>query len=231
MVFAVSILEAPLSSSSAFERPLPPGLSFGRADDPAHARGLPLLRDLADEALMRLVQAGNREALGALFDRYASLIRRVGSRILHDTAEAEDLVQEVFLYVHRKSEIFDPEKGQLVSWLVQIAYSRAFNRRERLKASESADCARIEELADAAQLEERWVDLVADELAARQMVEQALAELSEVQRETLRLYFFEGYSLREISARLAQTHANTRHYYYRGIEKLKEILKRGERRD
>jgi RNA polymerase sigma-70 factor (ECF subfamily) len=222
-----------MSSSSVFGRSLPSGLSVGHArdkDDPSASLELAHPRpDLNDEVLMHYVQQGNREALGLLFDRYASLIRKVGTRILRDNAEAEDLVQEVFLYVHRRSEIFDPSKGQLVSWLVQIAYSRAFNRRERMKASESADYARIEELADTAQ--DPSFCLLTDDLASRELVEQALAELSEVQRQTLRLYFYQGFSLREIAGELKDSYDNIRHHYYRGIDKLKQIMNRLQDRE
>lgn len=209
---------------------MPSPVSFGRTDDrerasaaTAHPRP-----EMDDAALMELVQAGNREALGLVFDRYSALIRKVGTRILRDNGEAEDLVQEVFLYVHRKSHVFDPAKGQLVSWLMQIAYSRAFNRRERMKASEAADYARIEELADRALADDPATG-IADELASRDTLAQAMNELSEAQRETLHLYFYEGYSLREIASRRQENHANTRHHYYRGIEKLKEVLRRLDR--
>jgi len=143
---------------------------------------------------MRLVQQGDTDALGDLFDRYSSLIEKIAVRILRDISEAQDLVQDVFLYVYRKSHIFDPARGPFGSWLVQIAYTRAFTRREQLKRRDLTDCARIEELADSATTDISLQPLL------------------------------EGYSLREISSRLKQSLSNTRHHYYRGIEKLKEVL-------
>jgi RNA polymerase sigma-70 factor (ECF subfamily) len=114
--------------------------------------------------------------------------------------------------------------------MIQVTYSRAFNRRESLNARAQADCARIEELADSAGAEMR-LEKLTDELSARKLVNEALAELTERQRETLRMYFFEGYSLREISANLRESLTNTRHHYYRGIEKLKGVLKASPARD
>lgn len=186
-------------------------------------RELPFCQ-LNDEAIMSLVQSGDRQALGALFDRYSRLVQNVATRILRDATEAQDLVQDVFLYVHRRSRVFDPTKGSIASWLIQITYSRAFTRRELLNARAKTDCSRIEELA-------AWADVdgglqkLTDALVARELVHQALAELTERQRQTLRMYFFEGYSLREISTNLNESFTNTRHHYYRGIEKLKEVLK------
>ena len=71
----------------------------------------------ADEALLSMVSAGEQHALGLLFRRYARLIRAVGQRLLRDGAEADDLVQEVFLYIHRRSELFDRTKGSARSWI------------------------------------------------------------------------------------------------------------------
>jgi RNA polymerase sigma-70 factor, ECF subfamily len=181
-------------------------------------------RALDDLAVMGLVQGGDREALSLLFDRYSRLVLNVATRILRDRMEGQDLLQDVFLYIHRRNSIFDPSKGTVASWIIQVTYSRAFNRRERLSARAQADCVRIDELADSVSSEIR-IDKLTDELSARKLVQQALTELTERQRETLRMYFFEGYSLREISVNLQETLTNTRHHYYRGIERLKGVLK------
>jgi RNA polymerase sigma-70 factor (ECF subfamily) len=87
-----------------------------------------------DEVLIARVQAGDRDALAQVFRRYAHPIRNVGQRILRDRAEADDLVQEVFLYIHRKSSLFDSSKGSARSWIVQVAYTQAFLRRRLLKS-------------------------------------------------------------------------------------------------
>ena len=72
------------------------------------------------------------EALSLLFRRYAHMVRAVAERILRDASEAEDLVQEVFLFVFRKGALFDPERGSARSWLAQVTYHRAFDRRRYL---------------------------------------------------------------------------------------------------
>jgi DNA-directed RNA polymerase specialized sigma24 family protein len=80
------------------------------------------------------IQAGDRDAFALLFRRYAHPIRNIGKRILRNKAEAEDLVQEVFLYIHRKSALFDNSKGSARSWAIQVAYTQALLRRRYLKA-------------------------------------------------------------------------------------------------
>lgn len=180
-------------------------------------------KDLGDEQLMARVQAGSSDAFTSLFDRYSRLVYGVGLRILREPAEADELVQDVFIYVHRHSRVFDACKGTFRSWLVQASYSRAFNRREQLLSKGFYDRTEIEDiehLADSASS-----DGLLNVLYARKVIGQALEELSESQRRTLLLFFFDGYSLREISSLLDESFVNVRHYYYRGLEKLRDRLK------
>jgi RNA polymerase sigma-70 factor (ECF subfamily) len=85
-----------------------------------------------DETLLVAIAKGSREALGLLFRRYARAVFVLASRILRDVAEAEDLVQEVFLSLSEKAKLFDPSKGVGASWLMRIAYLRALDRRKYL---------------------------------------------------------------------------------------------------
>lgn len=75
---------------------------------------------------------GQQEALGILFRRYARMVRAVVYRILHDASEADDLLQEVFLYLHRKANLFEARRGTARSWIVQVTYHRAIDRRRYL---------------------------------------------------------------------------------------------------
>ena len=88
--------------------------------------------EVSDECLMARVSEGNTEALAVLFRRYSRLVRGVALRILRDDAEADDLSQELFLFVHRKASIFDPQKSSLRSWIVQMTYQRAIDHRRHL---------------------------------------------------------------------------------------------------
>src|SRR5438552_17719409 len=87
-----------------------------------------------DETSLELIREGDRDVLALLFRRYARAVRNVGQRILRDKAEADDLVQEVFLYIHRKSALFDSSKGSTGSWIIQVAYTQALLRRRLLKS-------------------------------------------------------------------------------------------------
>ena len=183
-----------------------------------------------DEQLMCCVGRGDREALSNLFRRYAGAIRNIGKRILRDTGEADDLVQEVFLYIHRKSSLFDSSKGSARSWIVQVAYTQAFLRRRRLKSHGfylSAIADRSPET-DCQSYSGAEYDQSVEGLFGRSSWHKALETLSEEQRETLRLHFFEGYTFAEIAEKLNQTHTNVRHHHYRGLEKLRKQLSEDE---
>jgi len=178
----------------------------------------------ADEAVMRRVQEGDTQAVGLLYDRYARLVLSIGLRILKDASEAQELLQDVFLYVFEKSRDFDAAKGPFRSWIVQIAYSRAFNKREYLALRRFYDYCHIDEV-----LEGIPSDFSAERLELanelRSLLKGAFHQLTQQQRTTLEMFFWEGYSLREISVRLNETLGNTRNHYYRGLERLRELLR------
>jgi RNA polymerase sigma-70 factor (ECF subfamily) len=173
--------------------------------------------------LITRIGGGDREALSELFRRFARSIRSVGRRILRNDAEADDLVQEVFLYIYRKSGVFDGSKSSARSWIFQIAYTQAFLRRRQLKsrgfyASGSADNPHLPTSSAA------HYDQTVEGLFGRNGWRTMMESLSEEQRETLRLHFFEGLTFAEITERLGQSYANVRNHHYRGLEKLRRHL-------
>jgi RNA polymerase sigma-70 factor (ECF subfamily) len=85
---------------------------------------------VSDEELLARVKAGDEDAVGILFDRYARLFLVIALRILRDRGEAEDMVQEIFLHVVQQASSFDPEKGSGRTWMVQLAHFRSFDRRK-----------------------------------------------------------------------------------------------------
>ena len=89
---------------------------------------------LSDEALMDRLKAEDKEALGQLFRRYGKVVLSVGRRILRDDSEAEDFAQDLFLFLQRKCRVFDRSKSSVGSWIVQMAYHRAIERRRYLAA-------------------------------------------------------------------------------------------------
>jgi RNA polymerase sigma-70 factor, ECF subfamily len=182
--------------------------------------------EIPDEVILERIHEGDREAFGLLFRRYARLVYQIGRRIIRDKAEADDLVQEVFLYVHRKSALFDCSKGSARSWIVQVAYTQAFLRRRELKfhgfyssgiRDKPVEC-------DQARNKGAFYDYSVEGLFGRNGWKQIVEDLTEDQRETLRLHFFEGYTFMEIAGKLGQSFANVRNHHYRSLEKLRKYL-------
>jgi RNA polymerase sigma-70 factor, ECF subfamily len=180
--------------------------------------------EATDETLISRVQTGDCDALALLFRRYARPVRHIGQRILRDLAEVDDLIQEVFLYIHRKSALFDEEKGTARSWIVQVAYTQAFLRRRQMKsqglyASVIAD--RLTE-SDPSHSKGSHYELTVEGFFGRDGWKNVWDSLTEYQRETLRLHFYEGYTFTEIADRLGQSYVNIRHHYYRALGKLRK---------
>src|ERR1700684_4045389 len=152
--------------------------------------------DVSDESLIARICIGDRDALAALFERYARLTKTVASRILGDLTEAEDLVQDLFLFIQRKCAIFDSSKSTARSWIVQMAYHRALDRRRYLKSREFYAQpffpANGVEVVGKPTTES---DYCAEAVFGRNGLEKIVNALSADQRETLRLHFFEGYTL------------------------------------
>jgi len=175
----------------------------------------------SDEDLMIELRAPNAEALGTLFQRYARLAHSVARRILHDNGEAEDAVQETFLYLYRKAGSFDPNKGSAKSWILQVAYHRAVDRRLYLKRRGFYLRTEVDSVQDTL-TGGTDLDQEIGAILNRAHIEQAFAELPEAQRRTLEMFYFEGLELREIAEALDDALGNVRHHYYRGLERLRK---------
>jgi RNA polymerase sigma-70 factor, ECF subfamily len=192
---------------------------------PISARAPALLENVSDESLVARAGAGDNGALGTLFERYARLIRSVALRILRDAAEAEDLVQDLFLYIQRKCGIFDSSKSTARSWIVQMAYHRALDRRRYMKsrgfyAQPYFPANGVQAVGNPT----AESDYSAETVFGRNGLDKIVNALSADQRETLRLHFFEGYTLLEVSEKLGQPLGNVRHHYYRALERLRKEM-------
>ena len=178
------------------------------------------ISEISDEQLLKRVGTGDREALSILFRRHARLVFNLACRILRDESEAEDLLQELFLFLFQKSNIFDETKSSGVSWIVQMAYHRAIDRRRYLDVRHHYTAQEFHE----EQLLTTMGQPAIDEFAGGALLERFRAELSAEQRQSLEMHLFEGYSFREIADRTGQTFGNVRNHYYRGLERLRSHI-------
>jgi RNA polymerase sigma-70 factor, ECF subfamily len=196
-----------------------------RLDEPASPE------TASDESLMAQVALGDREALATLFRRHARLVRGVASRILKDQAEADDLLQDIFVLIHRLARTFDRSKSSAQFWLVQMTYRRAISRRQYLNSRHFYTHLELDEQLIHRGSQSGSSDASLDQQLAGLDLQKMFASLSEDQQKTLRLHFIEGYTLDEVAKVLGQTKGNIRHHSFRGLEKLRKLIFAGELSD
>jgi len=181
--------------------------------------------EVSDEALMGEVCLGSREALAMLFRRYARLVRGVALRVLKDASEADDLVQDVFVLIHRLCSTFEGSKASAQFWILQMTHRRAISRRRYLNSRHFYTRVELDEQAgQVAEPKSGPFDDSVDQILAELDLKKLLGTLSEDQQRTLRLHFIEGYTLDEIAKMLGQTKGNVRHHSFRGLERLRKHI-------
>ena len=90
----------------------------------------------ADRALVARIENRDADALALLYDRHAGRLMGLAQRILGDTGEAEEVLQEVFLHVWKAAATFDPSRGPVLAWLLVATRSRSIDRvRSRARQS------------------------------------------------------------------------------------------------
>jgi RNA polymerase sigma-70 factor (ECF subfamily) len=179
-----------------------------------------------DEALIARVAAGDSRALEILYDRYSRVVYGTALRILGATDLAEEVVQETFWRVWRRSGTFQPGRGQVSSWILGIAHNLAIDelRRQRARPNPVYDAEDRPVLRDR---EDRRMDVVgaAIEEEQRRLISTALEQIPAEQREAIELAYFGGLSQSEIAARLQNPLGTVKTRIRLGLQKLRDILK------
>jgi RNA polymerase sigma-70 factor, ECF subfamily len=178
-----------------------------------------------DEALLARVAAGDSRALETLYDRYSRVVYGTALRILGATEPAEEVVQETFWRVWRRSSTFQPGRGQVSSWILGIAHNLAIDelRRQRARPSPVYDEDDRPVLRD---LEDGRMDVAgaALEEEQRRLISAALEQIPAEQREAIELAYFGGLSQSEIAARLQNPLGTIKTRIRLGLQKLRDIL-------
>lgn len=194
-----------------------------------------------DEELVRAVAAGSQDALAVLYDRYAESIFRLAVRLTNDRATAEEIVQETFLALWNRAELFEPASGSLATWLRTIARNRAVDRlraaaRRPRAASPSLDPGPDGEPVGAERMAWATVpgELAVDpeavperaaELAElRSALRDALVSMPEEERRAILLAYQEGLSQSEIASRLGWPLGTVKTRTRRALHRLRSSL-------
>lgn len=209
--------------------------------------GVPL-NERSDEELVAALVEGDEAALSELYDRHAESLFRAALLRLGDRGLAEEVLQDTYLALWNRAELFDGAQGSVIGWLSTIARNRAI---DRLRSSarrpapvalsslaaagadaQAADDARDAILAAATPVAgvtaapdpEREVDVA----ELRREVDQALAGIPDQERQVLTLAYYDQLSQSEIAARLAWPLGTVKTRTRRALARLRETL--GEHR-
>lgn len=176
----------------------------------------------SDAGLVASLTRGDASALAALYERYADAIFRVAFRRLGDRRLAEEVLQDTFLALWNRAELYDPASGSLLTWLGAIARNRAIDRLRARGPLAYAEPVEELEVADPA--------IPADELvvAAERSgaLHQCMDELDDRTRQVIRTAFFEGVTYEALSVRLSTPLGTVKSWIRRGLLKLRGCLER-----
>ena len=150
----------------------------------------------ADVTLVSAVRSGDPDAMGALYDRYSSIVYSVALRVLGDTGAAEDVMQDVFMQLWRNPGAFDASRGNLGAWLAVIARNRAIDALRKRHPQTDIE--------DVVLSVEHDMAGAAERARAMEKVRGVLAAMSAAQRSALEMAYFEGLTHAEIAARTGE---------------------------
>jgi RNA polymerase sigma-70 factor, ECF subfamily len=178
----------------------------------------------ADERLMEMIQTRVRDGLGLLHERHATLLKQISGAVLHNDADVEDLIQEVFVEIWNRAARYDSSKGRPLGWIVTLTRRRAI---DRLRKREACDRAGDRFAEEAKGRSDSWTH-VHEDLARYEMNEhllRALAVLPELQRNAIQLAYHRQMSQREIAAHTGIPLGTVKTRLALGLKKMGEFLR------
>lgn len=186
------------------------------------ARGSePTPAEASVDDLVRDVARGDGPAFEMLYDRVANTVFGVVRRVLRDPAQSEEVTQEVLVEVWRTATRFDAGRGSAMTWIHTMAHRRAIDRVRSAQAATDRD----EKIAR--RDHEPAYDVVADRVEARleqEQVRRCLEHLTDLQRESVTLAYYGGYTYREVSELLEVPLGTVKTRMRDGLIRLRDCL-------
>lgn len=174
----------------------------------------------SDRALVARVERRDADALAALYDQHGGRLMDLAYRILGETGEAEEVLQEVFLYVWKAAATYDGSRGSVLAWLIVATRSRAI---DRLRSRRGALHTSLDQVPEAASPED--LEAASAEREWESLCRGAIGELPKEQRLALELAYFEGLTHQEIAEKTATPLGTVKTRIRLGLMKLRERIR------
>ena len=180
----------------------------------------------SDLDLMLAIQAEDPEALSQLYDRYNGIMKALILRVIHNEAEADDLLQEIFMEIWNQAKNFSAHKGKPLGWMVTLARRRAIDGLRKKQAYARAE-ERLQ--SETEQQPDAWVHNATEEEITfsdtRVLVRRVIDSLPPPQQQAIELAFFRGMSQREIAANTNTPLGTVKTRLELGLKKIYDGLK------
>ncbi len=171
------------------------------------------------DTLLTHVAKGDQAAFEALYDRLAASVYGLIRKVLRNPSQAEEVTQEVLLEVWRTASRFDPARGGAATWVLTIAHRRAI---DRVRAEEAATAREQRSAQGPADIDEVAETVEASMDAER--LRRCLAGLTELQRESITLAYYGGYSYAQVAALLDTALGTIKTRIRDGLTRLRACL-------
>jgi RNA polymerase sigma-70 factor (ECF subfamily) len=177
----------------------------------------------AGEELIARMAQGDAQALSGFYDRYAALAYALILRIVRDRTDATEVLQDVFWEAWEAAAAYDPARGTPEAWVAMRARTRAIDRVRSLRRRHEMFVAPVDE---SVATEAEPAPDPAESAEQRGVVREALAQLSEAQREVIELAYYAGLTQSEIAERTKQPLGTVKTRIRLGLERLREVARR-----
>ncbi len=179
---------------------------------------------LTDEELLGLITRGSKDALSALYDRYARQAFSLSLRMVENQGLAEEVVQDVFMTVWTRGTTYRSERGPFSAWLLSVTHNRCIDELRKRRRRAKLPTMDIEDLrADPATSPDEVPDLVLARLD-RQTLLKAMTGLPSPQRQVILMAYFQGLTQSEISDALGTPLGTVKTRMRLGLHKMRDIL-------
>ena len=176
--------------------------------------------------LMKAIQTGDADALAQLYDRYNGILKALILRVIHNEAEADDLLQEIFMEIWNQAKNFSAKKGKPLGWMVTLARRRAIDGLRKKQAYARAE-ERLQN--ETEQQPDAWVHNATEEEIVlsdtRTLIRKVINGLPPAQEQAIELAFFRGMSQREIAAKTNTPLGTVKTRLELGLKKIYDGLK------